>query len=79
MADRSVGVGTKRRRHYEKDYQNKERAYSRKKGLDYNTGDYTLKKTKGIDELQGEHKENRGRKKGDAPRGKKKGTGKGHK
>lgn len=45
-----------------------------RRGARYNTGDDTLKKTEGIDKgtLTGTKKEERGRKKADAPRGKRK-------
>lgn len=78
MANSAMGL--KRRRNLA--YKQEDNSYtysngggsSNRRGDRYNTGDNTLKKTKGIDEgtLQGTKKENRGRKKADAPRGKKK-------
>ena len=60
------GIGVKRRRKVEKVSQSSTRAYhsnDRKRGSKYDTGDYTLKKTKGYDKVQKENKEHRGRKK----------------
>ena len=68
--NRSVGLGRKERREVKKHHQNTTHTY-RSSGLSYNTGDNTLKKHSGVDKgtLQSEHKENRGRKSKDAPRG----------
>lgn len=75
---RSVGVGRKSRKNVNKVHQKTDHTY-RPDNLNYNTGDYTLKKTKGYDSLQNENKENRGRKKADAPRGNTKSSKKGRK
>lgn len=57
-------------------YQNTSNAYSK---AQKKHGTSALHKTKGIDELQGVDKETRGRKKKDAPRGKRKTSKKGSK
>lgn len=61
------GIGVKRRREVEKVSQSSGRAYSsnntRRRGSKYDTGDYTLSKTKGYDKVNKENKERRGRKK----------------
>ena len=74
-------IGLKRRRNLAYKQEDTSHTYSSssggsRRGSRYNTGDNTLKKTKGIDKgtLQGIKKENRGRKKADAPRGKRKQT-----
>lgn len=46
---RNVGLGLKHRRKKEVTYQSKDRTYSRSTGSKYNTGDSTLKKSKGVD------------------------------
>lgn len=68
----TTGKIYKKRRKVEKVSQDTSRTYSRKSGLDYNTGDYTLKKTKGYDDLSSKDKENRGRKKGSKDKKKRK-------
>lgn len=72
------GAGPKSRREVNKVHQDTTHTY-RPDNLDYHTGDYTLKKTRGYDSLQSENKENRGRKKADAPRGNTKSSKKGRK
>lgn len=60
----NVAIGTKRRRNVTKVSQDTSSVYSSdNSGKTYNTGDYTLSKTKGIDKLQGTKQEKRGRKK----------------
>lgn len=78
MAKSAIGIKARRNRAYKQEdtsytYSSGEGS-SNRRGDRYNTGENTLKKTKGIDKgtLQGTKKENRGRKKADAPRGKKK-------
>lgn len=73
---RSAGVGLKKRRQKEVTYQHTDRVYSRSEGSNYNTGmgrDAT-RKTTGIDKggLMKNTQEKRGRKKADAPIGKRK-------
>ncbi len=82
MANKATGIKSRRNKSWKGQdtsgvYGANKRGSSNR-GKNYNTGDNTLKKTKGIDDLQGETKEKRGRTKSNAPRGKKKGTGKGH-
>lgn len=79
MANSAIGIKARRNRAYKQEDTSYTYSYGGGAGGDrrgdrYDTGDNTLKKTKGIDEgtLQGTKKENRGRKKADAPRGKKK-------
>ena len=60
------GIGVKRRRKVEKVSQSSGRAYhsnAGRRGSKYDTGDYTLNKTKGYDKVNKENKERRGRKK----------------
>ena len=67
----NVAIGTKRRRNVKKTYQDTSNAYSSggNNSSTYNTGDYTLSKTKGVDKLQGTKEEKRGRSnKGNAKR-----------
>ena len=60
-----TGIQHKRRRYVHKQEQDSSNAYvggnnGSNKGKQYNTGDYTLKKTKGYDSLTSENQERRG-------------------
>jgi hypothetical protein len=59
----NVAIGTKKRRHVRKTKQNTKNVYSSNKGKNYNTGDYTLDRTKGYDNLSKNEEEKRGRNK----------------
>ena len=75
MANRAIGIKRRKNLAWKKEdtsstYVSKGSSSSNRGH--YYTGDSTLKKTKGYDTLESGNKENRGRKKADAPRGKRK-------
>lgn len=69
----NTGKVQKKRKEVHKERQDTTHVY-RPTGLNYSTGDSTLKKHAGVDRgtLTGNRKERRGRKKADAPRGRRK-------
>jgi hypothetical protein len=75
MANKATGIKARRNKSWRG--QDTSHTYVAKSSPDnrrgnYNTGDNTMKRTKGYDSLQGEGQEKRGRSKADAPRGKRK-------